>query len=137
MASAPFQGVELDMTHPQPIGSFSPQAHPPLLELDGHARKCHRSLGGKPQNGLVIWEGEVSETAPRKVTGHGPAEPKDPPRVALLVHSVTRGIALAPVVAGAMASRHTEGSIPEEAGWALTATHTLFPTRPLLALGYC
>lgn len=63
--------------------------------------------------------------------------PKDPPRVALLVHSVTRGEALAPVVAGAMGSRHTESTIPEEAGRTLTATHTLVPTRPLLALGYC
>lgn len=57
--------------------------------------------------------------------------------VALLVHSVTRGVVLAPVVAGAVGSRHTVGTIPKEAGRALTATHTLFPTRPLLSLGYC
>lgn len=63
--------------------------------------------------------------------------PKDPPRVALLLDSVTRGVTLAPVVAGAVGSRHTVGTIPEEAGWTLTATYTLFPTRPLLALGYC
>jgi hypothetical protein len=61
----------------------------------------------------------------------------DPPRIALLFHGVTRSVALAPVVAGAVGSRHTEGTIPEEACWALTATHTLFPTRPLLSLGYC
>lgn len=36
-----------------------------------------------------------------------------------------------------MGSRHTVGTIPKEAGWALTATHTLFPTRPLFSLGYC
>lgn len=87
--------------------------------------------------GLVINEGQISEAAQRTVSGHDPAEPKDPPRVALLVYSVSRGIAPAPVVAGAAGSRHTEGTIPEEACRTLTATHTLFPTRPLLALGYC
>lgn len=80
------------------------------------------------------WEGQISETVQRKCNR---TWSKDPPRVALLVHSVTRSIALASVVARAVGSRHTEGTIPEEANRALTATHTLFPTRPLLALGYC
>lgn len=65
------------------------------------------------------------------------ARPGDPPQVTQLAHSVTRAIALAPMVAGAAGSRHAEGTIPEEAGWALTAAHTLFSAGPLLGLAHC
>lgn len=88
---------------------------------------------GDPTMGWLLGGEDLRDSTKTSIR----AWPKDPPRVALLVYSVTRGIALAPVVAGATGSRHTEGTIPEETGWALTATHTLFPTRPLLALGYC
>lgn len=46
----------------------------------------------------------------------GPARLADPPRVAQLGHRVTRGVALASVVAGAAGGRHTEGPSHERPG---------------------
>lgn len=81
-------------------------------------------------------EGSAGTTA-LPTPAKGPARPSDPPRVAELAHCVPRGVALAPVVAGAAGRRDTEGAVPEEARRALAAAHARFLAGPLPSLVHC